>query len=418
MKKVFLAIRIMKKQRVLNVILCLEFALALVMFSVLINRVEYNSKAINVIEKANIDNSINFVGRFSQPIVNEGELEILEDLSYLDDLNQYIKELPEIEGVSDIQEHSFINESSNTDYEFTTYDEITAEKFRAPLKAGKWFTDVDREDNIIPVVVLDTTNNADTYKIGEFFGANERIWDSEGNGIIAQEEFQFVVVGIVDRNNSLVFYPTGSRNYIETFDALFLEIQENTQTFLCETVNGLGTKTQIRSNFMIYLKESTSKLRIESIAKEMERYGYLNVIADMKQETNNILSYRMKMDFPIFFSLLAISMIGLISLSFLNAKKQRKNFAIYSLCGGKKNDSFIIYFLYFMFIMGTSFLLYILLMRFSYMSDERGLFYLYLISNKTASYSVMVCSIICLISTWLPFNLMKKSSVIRNYKIN
>lgn len=417
MKTVELAFRIIKKQKIMNWILCMELAATLFFLSLLINRYEYNYRLVNLVDRANVSKSINYLGKLPQLYEDkENGSQILYNNKEQSELKRYLKSVPEFEGVSSIRDEIIMNKEQEEYNQFTTYDKLTAQRFRTALSKGVWFTDASCEDGRIPVVVVDTGKNG--YKIGDCISGN---LGKAGEDYEMQPEddtiYQFEVVGIVDKKQANVFQPQGQRNYVAGFQSFYPEIYLDTVLFLCEE---FATRDEVQesSNCIIYLKESTTEERVREIQREISKFGYCNRISDMRDQTIQLLNKKIQSDFPDFFSILCISCIGMISISILNTRRQRKDFAIYQLCGCSKRKTVVIYLVYFMQIFVVAFLLYLGVMMYQYITDERGISYLFRLSPHVVSCSITICIITCLCATSIPFVVTRNISVIRNYHLD
>ncbi len=395
----------------------------------MLNRYEYNNQMISIIDRGHIAKSINYVGRGPQEIESEGEAEIKENTKGEKAFIEYVEKTPEVIGISSIHTLGIVKngvdinaEDINAEdlYRLTTYDPLSAEKIKLPLKKGVWFTDAKVEDGIIPVVVVDTSKFSNTYKLGQKISGKMLQAEEEKNKENANthKNYEFQVVGIVDKYHANVYYPSGWRNCVLGYDALFQQPIEDTQVFLCENLKEYPKVNPDDDNYMVYIEEKTSDERVAEIKNQILEYGYCNQVSDMKQETNSTINYKIKVDLPNFLSMLSISMIGIISISLLNVVKQRKNFSIYQLCGCNKKRTFTIYNLYFIILLMLSFIIYIGYMIYSYLTDTGELLYLYRVTAYNLVVSGLICLGICLISTLVPFWIMRKSTIMNNYNLN
>lgn len=416
MKKFALVIRLIKKQRLLNIILMVEIALTLVLLSMINNRYKYNYQLVNLIDSAQILNSLNYVGKLPQLIETEKDIVIYKQ-NRREELEEYLINISEFQGISDIRDESLIDVPNNKYYYFTTYDSTTASKFKLKMKEGAWFTDVSCKDGIIPIVVVDTSENANVYKIGDLIQGSLFDYDESYEiKVRDNQKYYFQVVGIVSPQMTYIFAPHGQRNYTATYEKLISKLETDTQFFLCE--NFAESNSEVPSNFTIFLDENASDERISKIKSGIDQIGYCDRIADMRKETISVLETKIRLDFPLFFSMLCISIIGIISISILNLKKQRKDFAIYSLCGCSAKKSLLIYLEYLIFIMGSSFVLYIGIMKLANHSNiiqDRALDYLFIISLENIMNSLYIYAIMLLLSSIIPMLINRKKTILRKY---
>lgn len=404
MKYILLSLTILKKQKILNILLILEIVLTLIMLNVLLNRIDEANKYYNAVHSSNVNNSIYYMGKSFD-----------EDYASLEPMFNYLTLNSHYLGMSDLEDYLF--ESQNIEYTITSYDELTSNKFKSPIRDGKWFTDVDTGDNI-PCVVLDNSRFPNSFKTSQVLIGDIMYFDYEIDSYIRFGEKTIEITGIIGKNDFGLLYPKVEiANHILPIESLYPALTDNSITFLCGTIDTSLPRDK-DSRGILYFDNNISRSEINDIAEEVSKFGYNNIIYQMLDRNKELLKYRIKSDLPMFISFLTIGFIGLISVTLLNTKKQLRNFSIYYLVGCNWIKSVLIYMIYLLLLLGISFILFTIAMNIFYYLDERDAYNLYLLTFKNFTISGAICLSIATISTIIPFLNSRKYSPISLFKKN
>jgi len=410
MKNILLSFKILKKHWLLHLMICLEIAFSLYMISVLFNRVEYEQAVTKIVNNASIEKTLYFMGE--DVITEDGVLihnpSFQQAIKKVDDMQDFI-------GASNIQEFRV-----NEEILGMNFDIETARRFYSSLKSGNWFTDVQVENGRIPCVIVDTSQGADKYKIGDIISGQCTVYDMYNDiDISTEQEATFEVTGIVGRSNAFVISPGGmSANYTFPVSQLFPGIWPDQIILLCDGLDDKYIPLIDNTSGLIYFDEEMSQIAFEQIAENLRELGYVEKVSELRTAEYEYLQYRLKMDLPIFLSFLSISLIGLISITLLNAKKQIKVFSIYYLCGCQWKRSILIYMIYFSSLVVIAFIIYIIGMNLSYATDKIGKYYIYQLTTKGIVTSLVICLLLSLVSTLIPFFSIKKNSLTEIRKVS
>ena len=286
------------------------------------------------------------------------------------------------------------------------------------MKSGSWFTDATVKDGRIPCVIVDTSVLANNYKVGDVISGVSLSYNSQtGAQITGNMSADFEVTGIVSRDNAYIVRPyTVVSNSAQPLGDIFPSMYSDTIQLLCGELDSSFLKASQPEKGILYFDESMSGEAVKEMMTELRKSGYVTKLSDMSEATLADLTYKLKTDLPMFFSLLSISVIGLISIALLNSKKQMNTFSIYYLCGCRWSKSILIYFLYFGILLISSFIIYLVLMTLSYNADHRGIYYLYEITGKGLLISIVICLVFSIVSTAIPFFSAKRHSLVSIYK--
>lgn len=425
MKTLLLSIKILRKNKILSILLCIEMIAALILLSTTINSWDRTYKEFNIIHRAGLEDSLFFMGRMSTPVeVQENGNTVMHqktDESYKQDMLQY---LSGIDGYLGRSSHTGISLNNGTNTTFvSSFDPLTSEKLRQPTAKGDWYTDVTLDNGRIPCVIMDTHAIPSSYRIGDVIKGTPTVYYNDEYDDVEKNysfELEFQVVGIVDRMNAFMLNNGDTAIYGEDAAALrdiFYRVRPNTTTVLCGEVPGVEPEDQMYG-LLYFDNQKIDETQLEQIHDKISQYGYCYKISDMAKTTQRVIKQDNRIQIPQALVLSMIVITGLICITLLNAKKQIRTFGIYGLCGASWPRCLFIYFCYFFILLLASFLVFIVFMACNYMADSRGLFYLYYLSAKTVGLSLLVCVVISLLSTLIPYADVKKKSLISRYHTN
>jgi|GEM_PF-1796970 len=410
MKNIILSFRILKKHWFLHLMICLEIAFSLYMLSTLFNRIEHEQAVTRIVDRASIEKTLYFMGE--DTMTEDGDL--IHDTSFQQAAKK-VAGMQDFVGVSNIQEFC-VNEGMFG----INFDIETAGRFRSTLKSGSWFTDIQVENGRIPCVIVDTSQGADKYKVGDVITGPCTVYDMYNDIDISTEQaVAFEVTGVVDRSNAFVISPQGmTSNYTFPISQLFPGVQPEQIILLCSGLDDEYITSIDNTSGLIYFDEDMNQAEFKQIAEDLREIGYVEKVSELRTAEHEQLQYRLKMDLPLFLSFLSISLIGLISITLLNAKKQIKVFSIYYLCGCRWKRSIWIYMIYFSSLVVIAFIVYIIGMSVSYSADKIGKYYMYQLTSRGVLASLAVCLLFSIISTLIPFFNIKKNSLTEIRKVD
>lgn len=413
-KNLLLAFRILGKNKVLNLFLCLEVAIALFMINVVFNRIAYSHKLIDIVDNAHVQTSILFMGKGFPTAEEAGKKRF--DTS-LQEVCVGLKDNPHYLGVSNAQEFGVYHEDTWV-ISGTSFDNQTAARFKTKLKSGSWFTDGAVKNGRIPCVIVDTSPTANHYHVGDVIQGKGKSYDKRTKTRVSGNmTLEFEVTGIVDRSNAYIIRPGMSMsNGVQPLRDIFPGMYPDTVDLLCGELDPDFITTFQPERGILYFDESMSEEEVKAMMTELRKSGYVSRLPEMSDMTAADLTSKLKHDLPVFLNFLSISVIGLISIALLNSKKQMNTFSIYYLCGCKWTKSILIYFLYFGIILTTSFILYLIAMVLSYNADNHGVFYMYELTGKGMLGTVGICLLFSVVSTAIPFLNIKKRSLVTIYR--
>ena len=124
-KNILLSLRILKKNKLLHLFICIEVALALFLINLLFNRIDYSYKLLNIADNAHVKTSILFMGR-SFDFSSELGRPVFDPT--LGTICASLKDNPYYLGVSNVQEFGVM--SNGQAIGATSFDEVTASKFK------------------------------------------------------------------------------------------------------------------------------------------------------------------------------------------------------------------------------------------------------------------------------------------------
>ena len=428
MKNLKIVFKLLSIHKVANICIIVEVCLTLFSLLFMFNRYNDAFAYYSTFKEMGIDNSIYFMG--SPPVWNdnaaENESPIQYGQSYATEINEFLSQQPEYIGKStiintsiDLSRWTHKSETSN----LYIYDEFTAQNFDRLWSLGKLYGNLP--SGKLPCVIYENGNHSESFSVGQNLSAEVAIWDSTGDHYI-NKMIDFQVVAIVNRESLPPFYPTAVANMGMRLDNLFAA-SEDIVVFAPYIESVFGTVES--PTYMIYLDENITQSRLGRIVDELNKYGYCTTISDMLQTTKGLAADTLKSDLSGFVAMAGISVLSLISVAFLNAKKLFERFNIYNLSGCSYHRSFQIYVTYLLaLVLSSVTICFIIIGTYNhYYNQLTGavnvrldmLHDLYGVDNGAGLLAISLCLGIVLVSTCINLFLMKKmKSIISIYKGN
>lgn len=408
MKIIYLSLKLLQKSKMLSIILCVEVLIGMYFNTITLNSIDHRKKELDIVERANLQNSLFYMGNLNNDIQNNKYFSEDNLLKYLKNKDIYCGR----------STHTILEiENNGKKIYASSYDKISSDKLSIQDINGKWYNDVKLKNGIIPCVVMNTRNYGSSYQIGDLIDGNIVSYmfnkNDEEVRFEYEKKYQFQVVGIIDRTNS--FTLTYSTNIImgevvPGVDQLFSKVAANTETILCGDISGLHVNDEMYG--IIYLSDDASKDEVDEIYNEVSKYGSCYKIEDMIEKSYEILYSDLKIEIPQYINILSIILVGVISISFLNSINSLKKIGIYNLCGCSWRKCYFIYFISMFLIFTLSFVIGLILLYFSYINDQRGLYYLYYLSPKIIIASLCMVIIISLLASYIPFVFYKNKTIV------
>ncbi len=430
MKNLKIIMKLLSLHKLANICIIVEVCLTL--FSLTFMLIQYNGafEYYNAFKGMGIDNSIYFMG--STPVWNDkadgNESPIQYGTSYTDEISKFLSDQPEYIGKSTILNTAIDISRWTQGNGFSSlyvYDELTAKHFDGLWSLGSLYNN-NLPDGKVPCIIYKNTTNHEMFYIGQNLSAEVAIMNSTGDQYV-NRTIDFQVVNIVNRDSLPAFYPTAVSTMGMRLDNLFAPPEE--YVVFAPYIESLFGAVESPS-FVIYLDESITKIRLETIVQELDKYGYNATISEMMQTTKSVATDKLKTDFSGFIALIGISVLSLISVAFLNAKKLFYRFNIYNILGCSYHRSIQIYVGYLLSLVFSSVTICLITMvsynhfynqlaeyeknaRLSLLND------LFTINNGSGILAILLCLGIVLVSTCINLLLMKKmKSAISIYKGN
>ncbi len=414
MKIIYLSLKVLQKSKMLSIILCVEVLIGMYFNVITINSLNHGKKELDIVEKANLQNSLFYMGNLNNDIQTNKYFSEENLLEYLENKEIYCGR----------STHTIFEiENNGKKIYASSYDEISSEKLSIQDINGQWYDNVKLKNGIIPCVVMNTKNYGSNYQIGDIINGNitSYMFNEEDEEIQFkyEKEYQFQVVGIIDRSNA--FALTYSTNIImgevvPGIDQLFSKVAANTETILCGNFSGLQVNDEMYG--IIYLSEDASKQEIDEIYNEVSKYGSCYKIKDMMEKSHKILYSDLKIEIPQYINILNIILVGIISISFLNSLNSLKKIGIYNLCGCSWRKCYFVYFISMFMVFVLSFFIGLIILHLNYLNDQRGLYYLYYLSPKIIIISLCIVIIISLFASYIPFVFYKNKTIIDRIHIS
>lgn len=416
MRILYLSGKFLKKHLIANILIVVGIVLSLLLITLLLNRYHYFFQAYHDYIDTPADNALFFMGRESVLVEEDNHMESIIVSSH----DELIKELENHNIVEGISVYGYFSENNGENAVFV-YDNITANYL--PLKEninGHWLFNHGKDVDF-PVVVY----NGGNIEVGDKLSLNLELHNQfstsqRSSDEIEERKIEAEVIGLINAP------PSGIMNSnIKSNDSLsFEDLLQESAFFLEQTVFFMEYHDELFSdyrfstdNYFVYLKEGAPADEVERLKEKLSEYGYVLEGHEMLDTSKNTAQNFLLMDFSLFFSVAGITLVSLISLTFLNVKKLVRLISIYYINGGSLRRALGAYLVYLFGVIVLSFLIYsgiLWLLNYqihattSILTDYEMILYQFKWDIQIQAISLI--SIILIVGSFLPFAIISKKS--------
>lgn len=357
-----------------------------------------------------------------------------------------------IEGVSHIMRFG-CNSSIRMDASVYVYDKITASYLKKGIRGkGEWIFDSSVQDGVYPIIVKNSSNNT---KLDENGGL---LTDDNGNTIHFPEyeigdivDLEINMYKQVQQSGNIVFPRTvtvkckvvGLVYDIEPFPFFLGNVygtlvndvrnqfryymgDEHTCIFFPYSEELFGDFDFCYGTSLYYFSDSASEESIRAFYAEARQIGLCTLGSDIIEKTRSTADYAFNRYFFVCYTLIGLSLISIVCVSFLNIKKLTKQIAIYRINGCSFLKSAAMYFTYFIAMYIVSFLMFLGAAWLQYFCEvqSKGADFaamqdaVYIPSVKTAFVIFFAGLAVSAISALIPFIFIRKKTPAENLKVH
>lgn len=332
------------------------------------------------------------------------------------------------------------------------YDEITASYLKKGVRGkGEWIFDNPPQDGVYPIVVKngtrDTKNDDDgkpvkddngntiyfpQYEIGEIVDLEinmyKQVQQSENFVFPRTMTVKCRVVGLVDDIEPFLFflgnqYGTMVNDVRNTFDDYMDD--EYTRIFFPYSKELFGDFDFCSGTTLYYFSDSAFEESIKAFYDEARKIGMCTLGREIIEKTKSDADYAFNRYFYVCYTLIGLSLISIVCVSFLNIKKLAKQIAIYRINGCSFLKSVAMYFTYFIAMYIISFLMFIGASWLQYLYElQKGSPTLavnggmYIPSAEAAAVIFFAGLAVSAISALIPFIFIRKKTPTENLKVH
>ena len=354
-KNLMLAVRLLNKNKLTNVMVIIIAFLTFYISSTLYNQYYSYYKTAFYFENTPLDMSLLFMGR--EPVVSD-EFGALTDPKYINKFLSFVQESDVIRGTSKMYNRIVeINEGGEKIIaSFRAYDSITAEFIKDTISySGKWLFE-ETYDKIFPIIIRNSGETS--YKLGDIIEINMSLSPETTllNNNKGDHEITIScnVVGIANNNTETAFFlgPI-KRNYVDTIENTFYctPVPPNQPVIYFPYDEKIFEDYYLTSDTILaYFKPEATHKEITDFYSLANSLGYSQLGSDIIEASRKEGDFKLKKNFFVFYPLAILMITSFFSVSLLNVKRTKKIFAIYYLNGCAKIKAIIIYYLYYLFI--------------------------------------------------------------------
>lgn len=415
MKVIYLSFKFLKKHLMANILIVVGIVLSLLLITMLLNRYNYFFQAYHDYIDTPVENALLFMGR--EAVATEKDDFDGVIVNYHDELLDQLESNDIVDGFS---VYGYFSENDGGNAVFV-YDDITANYL--PIKEdvnGHWLFNHD-QDVAFPVVVYNGENveigdkRSLTLSLNNQFSTEVRRSDE-----IEEKEIETEVIGLIDSPLPRIMHSTVKSNGSLSLEDL---LQESV-FYLDRTVYFMEYHDELFSdyrfstdNFFIYLTEGALTDEVERLKEKLSDYGYVLAGHEMLEVSRNTAQRFLLSDFSLFFSVAGITLVSLLSLTFLNVKKLMRSISIYYINGCSLSRAWSAYFIYIFSVVFFSFLIYwVALWLLNYqmytsafiLTDQDTI--LFKFSWSVQIQTLFLISVVLILGSFLPFSIISRKN--------
>lgn len=281
------------------------------------------------------------------------------------------------------------------------FDYYVSSKIKFNLEKGKWFTEAEVEEGVIPVVVS-------SEKYGFEIGQTVPLLMGYADDVVS---LTFKVVGVMSAPLYTLNYSIGG-NMISFHDLFSLHNEERFLTPLLvfdrAALPPHSDMYETKGYKLIFFDNTISKKDFEDNLSNLSTHAFVQPIDVMYNIGKQEVKTTIRSFLPFIIASLSISVIGLISINILNTFLQLKVFAIYFLCGSRWRNCLFIMLYYMLNIVYLSLLL--LGAMYFYFKQSGVLFYSGIhLTQINIIATLGVYAMVLVISLMTPFLILKNA---------
>ena len=357
-----------------------------------------------------------------------------------------------IEGVSHIMRFGY--DSANRMYGTVyVYDKITASYLKKGIKGkGEWIFDSPVQDGVYPIIVkngsndtkfdekgyLLTDDNGDPihfheYEIGDIVDLEINMYKNvqQSDNIVLPRTMTVKcrVVGLVyDIEPFPFFLGNVYGTLVNDVRNQFIEYMDDeyTRIFFPYSEELFGDFDFCNGTSLYYFSDSASQESIKAFYAEARQIGLCTLGSDIIEETGSTADNAFNRYFFVCYTLVGLSLISIVCVSFLNIKKLTKQIAIYRINGCSFLKSAAMYFTYFIGMYIVSFLMFLgaAWLQYFFEAQRNGASLaamqgaVYIPSVKAAFVIFFAGLAVSAISALIPFIFIRKKTPAENLKVH
>ncbi|MDR0915061.1 MAG: hypothetical protein LBM65_07910 [Oscillospiraceae bacterium] len=412
MKKLILALNMLKHFLLQSGLLVAEIVFMLIIITTLINSYNWEMKEYNAFQIKELDNGIYYYGLMQ-------DVPIEEDKANQKALMDYLDAQPEFVGISDIDQLSFTTKTADgTELYYSVYaaDRNTCKLLG--IDENLLFDEEKIKQGILPAVVFCKDKNdfekGKTYP-GEFYD----IMYFAGQAEQIDKDATLEVVDIINSvTRQYVRYRT--KGSAVAYNAFTSYLQKYSMAIYVPKVEELLGGYE-EPPYWITLNPGTTPERRAEIIENVSKYGSFLTKEQLDAKTMEGVNYRLNKNVTNSIILCVLSIISLFVLSFLSAMQLSKRFSIYYICGLSKAKAIGLYALFMYLVGAIAILVYyaitIVCYYFPFNTKMVLDFYKYQSINTTGLLSILICFAMITLFSIIPFVLNYRKTSLQMYRL-
>ena len=246
--------------------------------------------------------------------------------SYLANMEDRAMEMGYFSGIGNVDTKLMYTEKGN--YDLQIYNTVMAENIRLPLKEGNWFSSDAQSD--CGEMIVDATM-AKKYPVGSVVEGTFEYYDFDtGEDVCVTMSFR--VIGILDMDGYIFDLLTGGSSF-KVSDMLntvsgYAIVQKSAET------DQLPASNLTETRIAFFSPSADREKAMEILGNAGDAQSFENI----EKQTIRFILYRIGYDFPLYFVLIVLGLMGLGGSLIVSFMVSRRENAIYSICGIKNRE--------------------------------------------------------------------------------
>lgn len=309
-KLLLISIKGFRERKFNNLLIIIQVFISIIIINLLIGTIQQFTYILNVTDNSKLINSLYFA-ELPRIISARNDSNILAD--------NRISQIKEVNAVGkSLYAYGIVPKIKDT-VNIYIYSDILINSLNIPLIEGHWFKSEGKSD-VIPIIISKEINKI--YKMGEIISISLIDQNTKLDNI------KFKIIGIFDNSNSML--RLGACGDLLGLNAVF---EKNKYFVILPEFNNIKDFKPFDDYGRILFLNNYSETIQKSIFNGLKDIGYINKMADMRDNYKNDISDQLLQQFVLCLIVFILTLTGIGGNNILMQIFKEREYAIYFMCG-------------------------------------------------------------------------------------